>query len=273
MQGYVASHSPDLAIDVARIPLMLVNAYLFGARRATDRSWVLIDAGTWFSGRKIRRHARNRFGDTKPAAIILTHGHFDHVGSLSALAEEWNVPIFAHPLEFPFLNGTSSYPPPDPSVGGGLMSRLSWLYPRGPIDVLPRLQPLPDDQSVPFMPGWKWIHTPGHTPGHVALFRSTDRFLIAGDAFVTQKQESMLGVLTQAMVVSRPPAYYTTDWEAARRSVATLAALEPKIAATGHGIPMQGIALRDQLRDLVDHWNQFKPSHGRYVSPPYSKEQ
>ena len=42
------------------------------------------------------------------------------------------------------------------------------------------------------MPGWRWVHTPGHTAGHVSLFRDADRTLIAGDAFVTTKQESAL---------------------------------------------------------------------------------
>ena len=60
--------------------------------------------------------------------------------------------------------------PPDPSVGGGLMSPLSPLYPREPVDVSRRLQALPADGSVPAMPGWRWVHTPGHAPG-VSLWR------------------------------------------------------------------------------------------------------
>jgi glyoxylase-like metal-dependent hydrolase (beta-lactamase superfamily II) len=65
----------------------------------------------------------------------LTHGHFDHVGPLETLAEEWDVPVYAHALEHCYLNGTESYPPPDSTVGGGLMSLLSPLYPRKPVDV------------------------------------------------------------------------------------------------------------------------------------------
>lgn len=42
--------------------------------------------------------------------MILTHGHFDHVGSIEALLERWPVPMFAHPLEFPFLTGREAYP-------------------------------------------------------------------------------------------------------------------------------------------------------------------
>jgi glyoxylase-like metal-dependent hydrolase (beta-lactamase superfamily II) len=70
------------------------------------------------------------------------------------------------------------------------MARLSPLYPRGPVNVSGRLRALPADGSVPGMPGWRWVHTPGHTPGHVSLWRESDRTILAGDAFITTRQES-----------------------------------------------------------------------------------
>lgn len=260
----------EVAADVACLPLSIVNVYFFGERGAGDRSWVLIDAGLAFSGRRIARAAAERFGPhSRPAAIILTHGHFDHVGALPGLAERWDVPVYAHELEMPYLTGRSSYPPPDPAVGGGAMSLLSRLYPRGPIDLGGGVQTLPADGSVLGMPGWRWIPTPGHTAGHVSLFRDTDRTLIAGDAFVTQCQESALGVLSQQRKVRRPPAYYTTDWQTARRSVEMLAQLRPNVAATGHGVPMYGERMRQQLDRLVRDWDRAAvPSHGRYVHQP-----
>lgn len=94
------------------------------------------------------------------------------------------------------------------------------------------------------MPGWHWIHTPGHTPGHVSLFREDDRCLIAGDAFVTVKQESLYAVATQEQEIHGPPAHFTPDWAAARQSVERLARLPPAIAATGHGTPMRGLEMR-----------------------------
>ena len=149
------------------------------------------------------------------------------------------------------------------------MSFLSRLYPRGPIDLGDRVHPLPADGSVPGMPGWRWYHTQWHTAGHVALFREADRTLIAGDAFVTQKQESAWAVLTRRQEVRRPPAYYTTDWEAARRSVGTLLNLKPEVAATGHGRPMYGATMRQQLAVLVREWDHVAvPPHGRYDRQP-----
>ena len=126
-----------------------------------------------------RRDCRRRPGAVRtmtrpPEAIILTHGHFDHVGSLERLLQLWDVPVYAHTLELPYLTGRSSYPPPDPLVGGGAMAWSSKLYPRGPIDLDGRAQALPDDHTVPGLPGWRWIHTPGHSPGHVSLVRESD---------------------------------------------------------------------------------------------------
>ena len=260
----------DITSDIACLPLSLVNLYFFGEPSAQRHSWVLIDAGFPFSTGRIVRAAAERFGaGSRPAAIILTHGHFDHVGALPELAERWDVPVYAHPLEMPYLTGRSSYPPPDPAVGGGAMSFLSRFYPRGPIDLGGRAQPLPADGSVPGVPGWRWIHTPGHTAGHVSLFRNSDRMLIAGDAFVTQRQESAWGVLTQRQQVSRPPAYYTQDWQSARRSVEILVQLRPNVAATGHGMPMYGPALQQGLENLLREWNYAAmPSHGRYIHEP-----
>ena len=263
-------HATELAPDLACLAQSLVNVYFFGPRDAGDRGWVLIDAGLAGGAAGIARGAAARFGPAaRPSAIILTHGHFDHVGAAHELAEMYDAPVFAHPWELPYLTGHSAYPPPDPAVGGGAMSLLSRLYPRGPIDLGKRVRPLPPDGSVPGMSGWHWVHTPGHAPGHVALFRESDRTVIAGDAFVTQRQESLLGVLTRAPSVRRPPAYFTCDWGAAKRSVAALAKLRPNLALTGHGLPLAGVELARGLNALVANWERDAvPAHGRYVGTP-----
>src|SRR3954466_6081198 len=251
--------------DVAYLRTGIVNVILYGRPGAPSGSWVLIDAGLPGSAGRIMHAAEEWIGPwARPAAIVLTHGHFDHVGSLQMLLEQWDVPGYAHPLEPPYLTGRSAYPPPDPTVGGGTMAMLSRFYPRGPINLGLRLRAFADDGSVPGMPGWRWIHTPGHTPGHVSFFREEDRTLIAGDAFVTTKQESALAVLTQRPEIHGPPAYFTTDWEAARRpgeaarrSVQARAALEPRLAAPGHGIPLGGEPMRAGLQALARDFDRL----------------
>lgn len=247
---------------------LFVNVYMI--HNPVDNSWVLIDAGLKNTAPKIRKMAEHLFWpDTRPSAIVLTHAHFDHVGSLNTLAEEWEVSVYAHSMEKPYLTGISSYPPPDPSVGGGLLSAMSWAYPKGPIDIKNRLELLPMDGSVPGLPEWKYVHTPGHAPGHISLYRQRDGVLIAGDAFVTTKQESAISVMLQNKEISGPPKYFTYNWVSAARSVRSLADLNPEIVATGHGKPMRGQEMRRSLHNLADRFEELAvPSQGRYVRDP-----
>jgi glyoxylase-like metal-dependent hydrolase (beta-lactamase superfamily II) len=184
------------------------------------------------------------------------------------LSAHWGVPVYAHPLELPYLTGRSKYPPPDPTVGGGAQSWMSPMFSRGPIDLGARVHPLPMNGVVPWLGEWQWLLTGGHAPGHVSLFREDDRVIVAGDAVVTTRQESLLNVLLQRRVVSRPPAYFTPDWDCACRSVQTIAALAPELLATGHGEPMRGRSMREELRELADHFDEVMPSSGRYVDEP-----
>ncbi|MGI4884622.1 MAG: MBL fold metallo-hydrolase [Janthinobacterium lividum] len=266
--------TPDFAPVVPGLWVLrdvFVNLYYAAAAPAQPPGpWVLIDAGLPGSADKIQRHAQEVFGATPPVAIVLTHGHFDHVSALPGLLAAWpDVPVYAHPLELPYLTGRSSYPPPDPTVGGGAMAYLSFLYPKKPLDLGGRVHALPADGTVPGLPGWRWLHTPGHAFGHVSLFRADDRVLVAGDAFTTVVGESGLATLTQRQVVHGPPAYFTPDWDAARDSVERLAALAPEVAATGHGIAMHGPALREQLLQLARKFDErARPKTGRYARTP-----
>jgi glyoxylase-like metal-dependent hydrolase (beta-lactamase superfamily II) len=258
----------SVAPGVWGIKDMFVNMYLI--HNPSDNKWVLVDAGLKTSAPKIKKVAEHLFWpELEPSAIVLTHAHFDHVGSLKKLADEWNVPIYAHPLEEPYLTGKSSYPPPDPSVGGGMMSWMAWAYPKGPIDVSEYLEILPDDGTIPPLPEWKFIHTPGHAPGQVCLFRERDGVLLSADAIVTTKQESAIAAIMQPKILSGPPKYFTYNWTSAKSSVEKLSRLNIQTLASGHGRPMSGEELRTSLHTLLDNFDEVAvPSHGRYVGDP-----
>ena len=116
------------------------------------------------------------------------------------------------------------------------------------------------------MAGWRWLHTPGHTPGHVSLWRESDRLLVAGDAFITTRQESAYAAITQAPEMHGPPMYFTPDWVSARASVQSLAALAPDVVVTGHGQAMQGQEMRAALQELAQRFDEVAvPETGRYA--------
>jgi glyoxylase-like metal-dependent hydrolase (beta-lactamase superfamily II) len=261
----IGSNSWLVAPGVWRLKDIFVNVYFIQNREGTE--WVLVDAGLKTTAPKIRNLVTELFGKgSVPKAIIMTHAHFDHRGSLLELADEWGVPVYCHHMERPYLTGQAAYPPPDPSVGGGALALLSFMFPKKPINVERHLRELPEEGSVPELDDWKWMHTPGHTPGHISLFREKDGVLIAGDAFVTTMQESLLAVITQKKHVCGPPKYFTPDWGAAARSVRELAALEPNVMATGHGQSMYGDEARKELHKLSrEFWKLGIPATGRYV--------
>src|SRR4051794_36953697 len=96
-----------IALGLSGLKITFVN--VFGVTHA-DASWTLIDAAIPFSATRIRHWAEKTYGRA-PNAIVLTHGHFDHVSGAKDLADDWGVPIYAHQLEFPYLTGRREYPP------------------------------------------------------------------------------------------------------------------------------------------------------------------
>ncbi|TYA13401.1 MBL fold metallo-hydrolase [Paenibacillus faecis] len=250
--------------DLWCVRTLMVNVGFAG--RPDRGDWIMIDTGLGPFRNALIGEADRLFG-RPPQAIVLTHGHFDHVGNVKELADLWGIPVYAHVLEFPYLTGLEDYPEGDPTVGGGLMAGVAPAYPNRAIDLKDRLLPLPEDGRVPGAPEWRWIPTPGHSPGHVSLFRERDKAMLAGDAFITVKQESALAVMKQERELHGPPMYFTPDWEHAKESVRKLAALFPEVALTGHGQPMSGRDLQFGLNRLAEHFDELAvPEQGRYVN-------
>ena len=238
----------QIAPGVAVIPTLIANAYLVGERD----SWVLVDACTPGNEKRIRRAAERRFGrGSRPNAIVLTHGHFDHAGSAGALADAWGVPVLAHRAELPFLTGLAHYPPFHLSTPG-FFTLLARFFPTSTVDLGARVRGLEVASGLPGLPDWESMETPGHTPGHVCFFRRRDGTLLAGDAVTTMNLDSFWGTVAKRKKVCRPPTPATMDWGGARRSVELLARLRPHVIGAGHGAPMRDAA--DELTALAENF-------------------
>jgi glyoxylase-like metal-dependent hydrolase (beta-lactamase superfamily II) len=253
----------EIARDVFRLKVSIANVYFVGP---PEGPWALVDTGTPKHADHIREAAESVYGSAaRPSAILLTHGHMDHAGSALDLANMWDVPVFAHSLEMPYLTGKSKYPPSDPTVGGFLATMVRFVS--TPLQNLgERVRALEPGREAPGLTGWEWHHTPGHSPGHVAFYRPEDGTLLAGDALCTLNLDSLFASFLELQHVCGPPKPSTCDWQRARESVELLAELRPLTIAAGHGIPMSGGEAVMQLAELAVDFPI--PAHGRYVREP-----
>lgn len=267
MLSSLTMRSKQVTRNIILLQFTIVNACIIGSTNSNSSDWVLVDTGLSNSADFIVTTAEEHFGkNSTPKAIILTHGHFDHVGSAIELAVKWEVPVYAHELELPYVTGRKNYPVADPTVDEGMVAKLSPAFPHHSINLDYYAAELPDDGSIPELPGWKWIHTPGHTEGHICLFQEKGGTLIAADALSTVKQESLTSVLFQKEQISGPPKYLTTDWEAAEKSVRKIHDLKPSLIVPSHGQPMEGEELTRHLDLLVNNFKEIAiPEHGRFV--------
>jgi hydroxyacylglutathione hydrolase len=206
--------------QLAGFPPHAINVFL-----AED---VLIDAATRHAGRRILRQLRGR----DVTAHALTHAHPDHQGSSKEVCETLGIPFWvgehdADAAERPELIGERQ---PDHPVAQFFVRTMT-----GPGRRVDRRLREGDEVA-----GFRVLHVPGHSAGHVAFWRESDRVLIAGD--VLSSQDSLTGI--RGMHEPRP--YLSPDPERNRESARRLAGLEPALTLFGHGPP-----LRD-TRKLVD---------------------
>ena len=252
----------EIASGVYRLAFPMVNVYLVG--RPGD-AWAIVDTALPFHFEAIREAAAQVYGkDSHPEAIYLTHGHRDHVGAAPALAAFYDVPIYIHKMELPYVTGRSAYPPFDPTTGGPMSVPVRFM--QNQLQDLGEYVKMLSDGELPGLSGWQVIETPGHTPGQVAFFRAADKVLLAGDACTTINLNKWTDLLRQTPKIAIPPAPVTPDWVSVRKSARKLAALSPRVLACGHGEPMQGPQVAGKLFAFAEHF--IIPLKGRYVSDP-----
>lgn len=190
-------------------PRPMVNIYLAGE--------MLVDAGT----RGDRRRLFKQIAGRDVSAFALTHAHPDHQGVMAEVCESRGLPLACHEDEVDAVEGRR------PLQGKGADSPLTklvvkvWGGPPHPVDRVLR-----DGDEIG---GFRVIHTPGHAPGHIALFRESDRVAICGDVV-----RNMTYVTTRSGILE-PPAALTADPARNRRSIRRLAELDPSLLLPGHG--------------------------------------
>lgn len=198
-----------LAADVVRVPVApfgLANSFLLGD--------VLVDAGFPWSRRTLAPLVRS--GRVREHA--LTHAHADHLGATPWLADA-GVPVAVGARDA------------DALATGEVLTHRSALVRAMQRPIRPRpVQPTRRLVEGDVMGGFEVLEVPGHTPGSLAFWRSSDRVLVTGDA-------AWHVLPARAAPVA---AAFGSDHEAARRSLERLVALEPRVVAFGHGLPLRG---------------------------------
>ncbi|WP_028562237.1 MBL fold metallo-hydrolase [Paenibacillus pinihumi] len=185
----------------------------FSAWLVEDEDGVtIIDTGMPFMGKAILREAR-KLGKIK--AVLLTHGHGDHVGGLSYIAKEARIPVYAHKLELKYIEGEEPFPgrkKADHLVEAGLV------------------QPLPTGEDHQLLPiqGLIPYHTPGHSPGHVVYYHPEDSVLIGGDLFTSKRGK-----------LQKPAKVFTPNMSEAIASGAIVRELRPSLVSITHSKDVQ----------------------------------
>jgi len=181
---------------------------------------VLIDAATRQAERRITRQLRGR----TVRAHALTHAHPDHQGSSHAICERLGIPLWCGRDDVAVMESGMVENPKAPGWLNAAQRRW-WTGPAHPVD-----RALSEGDEVA---GFEVLDTPGHSPGHVAFWRESDRVLILGDVL------NNMHVFTGLPGLHEPPAIFTPDPARNRASARRLAALRPELVCFGHGAPLR----------------------------------
>jgi glyoxylase-like metal-dependent hydrolase (beta-lactamase superfamily II) len=221
----------DVAEGIHRLEIAHTNQYLV----ETGDRLLVVDAGLPASWPHLLLALRDLgYTPARVEGILLTHGHFDHVGTAARAHREWGTPVYVHPGDRALAAHPYSYRPQSNRLGfvalhpGGLVPLGQMLLAgAATVDGIADTEPLESRGDVPGSP---WIiETPGHTDGHVALHFADRDAVIVGDALVTF--DPYTGGIGPRVVA--PAA--TADMDTAVASLDRLVDTEARHVLPGHG--------------------------------------
>jgi hydroxyacylglutathione hydrolase len=204
--------APDVHL-LRGFPPNAINVYLVGD--------VLIDAATRQGEKRIMRQIA---GHTV-TAHALTHAHPDHQGASHAICERLEIPLWCGVGDVPAMETPGAI---KNSQAPGWLNRLQERYWTGPAHPVARALKEGDEVA-----GFTVLETPGHSLGHVAYWRESDRVLILGDVL------NNMNVRTGVPGLHEPPRVFTPDPARNRQSIRRLAELGPSLICFGHGAPLR----------------------------------
>jgi glyoxylase-like metal-dependent hydrolase (beta-lactamase superfamily II) len=112
--------------------------------------------------------------------------------------------------------------------------------------------------------GFRVIHAPGHTPGHIIFFREADRVVLAGDVLANFRLPGRGAALRE------PPRVFCTDASQNRRSARMLASLHPAVVCFGHGPPLRDLRLLERFVANLGAEGQERPPGASHALPVIS---
>jgi hydroxyacylglutathione hydrolase len=187
-----------------------INVYLMGD--------VIVDAGTRHAPKRILSQVRGQ----RVQAHALTHAHPDHQGASREICEQLGIPLWCGRDDVRAMEtGTFGQPP-------HWVNRLidwAWAGPPHPV-----ARALEEGDGVG---GFEVLHVPGHSPGHLAYWRESDRVLVLGDVL------NNVNVTTGIRGLREPKVIFTPDPARNRQSARRLGELEPALVCFGHGPPLR----------------------------------
>ncbi len=218
---------------------VLPNVYQLTDKRANitmiiEDELTLIDTG--FRGSSVQitdfLHSLGRSVE-EISLIIITHGHFDHVGGLPELKSLTKAKVAAHKAEITDIDSPLHYP----RVTRGLVRIKTFSALRSAFTVEPTEVDIELESGEVLKPlgGLRVVHTPGHTPGSISLFSPKHKLLIVSDAL--NKRYWL------------PPRLASTDSTQALDSIKKMAQLDFDILCFGHGRPLAG-----DVRNKMINW-------------------